>query len=290
MGRREDSRRRMLEINVRQRDYYESRYEAGSASTAVPERAANRPTRMWTGLRRRIQRLRAKAGGDEQLLALHRAWLGDLTSARVLDLGCFSGNQLSLWIAANAREYIGIDLSGQATSKLQGELNARGLTNASAIAMDFLGNDWPDAYFDSVYAYSVLHHFADLDVALAELRRVVKPGGVVVSMDPIATEPFNRVARALYRPVQTDRAWEFPFARSTLDLIGSHFSIRHLRGIQGAVKLAYPLLLFPATEGMGRKLATRLLEVDARHTFLRLPLFGPWHVTMKLERTGPVDG
>ncbi len=284
----DEGRQRMLETNVRQHDFYESRFESTASATAAPERAANRPTQLWTKLRRRIQSLRAKVGGDDQLISLHRAWLGDLRSARVLDLGCFAGNRLSLWIAENSKEYIGVDLSEQAIARLQADLDERKVANASAKAMDFLANDWPDHYFDRVYAYSVLHHFADLDVALRELRRVVKPGGIVVSMDPLATEPFNRLARALYRPVQTDRDWEFPFTKKSLEMIGRHFHIREQRGIQGVVKLAYPLLVFSTTERVGQRFARRLLEYDSRSGPLAFPLFSPWHLALKLER--PQDG
>jgi SAM-dependent methyltransferase len=289
LDRREDGRQRMLDTNVRQRDFYESRFESSASPKAIPERAANRPTRVWTSLRRSIMRMRYKAGADDRLLDLHRKWLGDLATARVLDLGCFDGNELSFWIAGQAREYIGVDLSEQAIAKLQQELRARNFPNATAIAMDFLANTWPDAYFDRVYAYSVLHHFDDLDVALRELRRIVKPGGVIVSMDPLATEPLNWVARAVYRPLQSSRDWEFPFDYGSLKAIGRYFTIRERRGVQGFVKLAYPFLAFRSTERIGRKLAARLLSFDDHRLPLSLPLVGPWHVTMKLERAGASD-
>jgi ubiquinone/menaquinone biosynthesis C-methylase UbiE len=37
-----------------------------------------------------------------------------------------------------------------------------------------------DAYFDKAYSTLALHHFANLDQALAEISRVLKPGGVYV--------------------------------------------------------------------------------------------------------------
>ena len=274
----------MLDTNIRQRDFYESRFEASSSREAKPERAANRATRLWTSLRRSIMGLRYRAGADDRLLDLHRAWLGDLTAARVLDLGCFHGNQLSHWIAARAKEYIGVDLSAQAIAKLQSELQDRGYPNATAVAMDFLANTWPDGYFDRVYAYSVLHHFDDLDVALRELRRVVRPGGVIVTMDPLATEPFNRVARALYRPLQSSRDWEFPFDHRSLKAIARYFTVLDRKGVQGFVKLAYPLLAFRLTQPIGRRLAARLLSLDDRGILLSFPVVGPWHISMKLER------
>lgn len=279
------SRRTMLRMNVRQKDYYESRYEATALGRGAEERAANRPTRTWTSLRRRIQGLRAMAGVDEELLALHRQWLGDLRNARVLDLGCFTGNSLSLWLAESASQYVGIDLSEHAIAELNQKLQTRGLSSATGMAMDFLANDWPDGYFDVVYAYSVLHHFADIDVALAELHRLLKPGGIVVTLDPMETDPVNRLARSIYRPFQTDRNWEFPFSRATLRSFRRYFDTVALQGIQGTVKFAYPLLLAPRMEPLGRVLASHLRAWDLRHGRSlgpSLSLF--WHVAMKLRR------
>jgi len=278
----------MLETNIRQADYYESRFEAVTLGLGANERAANRPTRVWTRLRRRIQRLRSAAGVDGELLNLHRMWLGDLTGARVLDLGCFTGNRLSLSMAAQAAEYVGVDLSDHAISELNGTLQAHGLLNARAVAMDFLNNNWPDGYFDVIYAYSVLHHFSDIDIALVELRRVLKPGGVIISMDPLATDPFNRLARFAYRPFQTDRDWEFPFTGNTLSSFRRHFEILAVQGLGGAVKLAYPMLLIPTLEPIGRRLAERLRAWDFRRgSSFGVPLNMCWHITMKLRR--PVD-
>ena len=282
----DDARRRsMLDVNVRQQDYYESRFEAISSGRGAEERAANGATRTWTRMRRRLQRLRAAVGVDDDLIALHREWLGDLGSARVLDLGCFTGNRLSLWIAASSAEYVGVDLSQSATDELDRKLRAAEIPHARAVAMDFLANDWPDGYFDVVYAYSVLHHFADLDVALRELHRILRPGGIVITMDPLATDPINRLARVVYRPFQTDRDWEFPFTRGALRCFERHFHIESVQGLQGTVKLAYPLLAVPALETPARALASRLRVWDAQHgRSFGIPLYMCWHLAMKLRR------
>jgi len=81
-----------------------------------------------------------------------------LKDAYVLDLGCFAGNDLSLWIAENCADYTGIDLSEQAIKVLNAKLRERGLIHARGCAQNFLANSYPDNHFDLVYAYSVLHN------------------------------------------------------------------------------------------------------------------------------------
>ncbi|HEY0866848.1 MAG TPA: class I SAM-dependent methyltransferase [Fimbriimonas sp.] len=280
-----DSVEKMLDCNVRQKEFYESRFDATSRSPWASERAANLATNTWTKLRRKIQDLRKALGVEEHNIALHREWLGDLKEARILDLGCFSGNELSLYMAENAAEYVGIDLSQKAIDELNEKLRERGLKNARAIAQDFLTNDFPDGCFTVVYAYSVLHHFRDIEVLLKELHRILAPGGIVISTDPMQTEPFNRVARTLYRPLQTDRDWEWPFKFSTFRTIQKYFEISKVQGLQGIAKWGYPLQVVPGLGGLGRAISRKGLDFDNRHaTRLGIPFYLCWHVSMRLQK------
>lgn len=55
----------------------------------------------------------------------------------------------------------------------------RGVDSRVADAMDL---PFEDASFDAVVAMWMLYHVPDLDVALAEVRRVLRPGGLFVSV------------------------------------------------------------------------------------------------------------
>jgi 2-polyprenyl-3-methyl-5-hydroxy-6-metoxy-1,4-benzoquinol methylase len=273
----------MLQTNIRQRDFYESRFEATETRTSTAERAANTLTNIWTWMRRRVQSMRKASGVDDELYALHRAWMSNMKDGRVLDLGCFAGNTLSLWIAEKSAEYIGIDLSEQAIQSLNTKLAERKLTHAHAYAQDFLANAYPDNHFDLVYAFSVLHHFKDMSVMLAELHRVLKPGGIIISVDPLMTEPLNYFSRMLYRPLQTDRDWEWPFHRGTFQLIQNYFEIADMQGFLGMSKLGFPFQMLPGLEELGRSVGYWGLKFDKRHARqFGLPFFLCWLVTMKL--------
>jgi len=126
------SRESMLQVNVRQKDFYESRFEATQVSRLAEERAANKITNVWSRLRSKLVDMRRMAGLDDQLYQLHQAWLADLTGCAVLDLGCFEGNHLSLWMAEKSAQYTAMDLSEQAIAVLNAKLRERGLSQARA--------------------------------------------------------------------------------------------------------------------------------------------------------------
>src|SRR5690606_20208321 len=87
----------------------------------------------------------------------------------ILEVGCGTG--LILHRAAEvARSAIGIDLSGGMLAKAA----ARGLrvAQASATALPIA-----DASVDVAYSFKVLAHIPDIEGALREMARVVRPGG-----------------------------------------------------------------------------------------------------------------
>ena len=59
------------------------------------------------------------------------------------------------------------------------EIKQRGLKNAEVRCMDAENLQFPDAYFDYVLCGLSIFFFPQLDRALSEMRRVLKPGGVI---------------------------------------------------------------------------------------------------------------
>lgn len=277
----------MVEVNERQRVFYESQY---AATGSGKEREANFVTNMWTRLRHKQQRLVQHLGVSDSVHDFHRRWIDEHPSAepRVLDLGCFKGNALTFELAGRAGEYVGIDLSESAIEYLQARLQERNIDNAEARTVDFLENDFPAGSFDIVYAYSVLHHFRYLPVALDELRRVLAPGGVVITIDPLNTSYTTRLARALYRPLQSDKEWEFPFTRQSLGEIRSRFRVKHLQGLTGWAKYPLPLMLLPGLDRVGERLSSVGARLDSQYaTKEGFMLWRCMQVTMALEDPRP---
>lgn len=103
---------------------------------------------------------------------------------QILEIGCNDGLLLSE-IARHGASVVGIEVNEEII-KLSHHDNIQ-LMDATAL-------HFGDATFDKVYSCHVLEHIPDLEKALAEVCRVLRPGGRFISLFPY--EPF-RGARAL---------------------------------------------------------------------------------------------
>ena len=114
----------------------------------------------------------------------------DYDGKRVLDIGC--GPRGSLEWAETALERVGLDpLAEQYLAEL----------GAGEHAMDYVASGseripFPDGHFDIVCSFNSLDHVDDLDKTIAEIGRVVAPGGyflllVDVNHKPTACEPIS---------------------------------------------------------------------------------------------------
>jgi ubiquinone/menaquinone biosynthesis C-methylase UbiE len=106
--------------------------------------------------------------------------LADIAAgSRVLDVAC--GRGAVLFAAAkqvgDTGHVLGVDISSEMAGLTGSDIAARGLRNASTRQMDAEHLDFADASFDCVLCAFSLQFFPHLDRALAEFRRVLKPGG-----------------------------------------------------------------------------------------------------------------
>ena len=114
---------------------------------------------------------------------------GDVDGRRILDVGCGSG---PLTAALRAK---GAIVSGFDRSTAMLDLARRRLGEDADLTVGDLAKPLPydDAVFDDVVASLVLHYLKDWTEPLAELRRVLKPGGrLILSVNhPIVYTALN---------------------------------------------------------------------------------------------------
>lgn len=100
-------------------------------------------------------------------------WLAPRPGEQILDLGCGNG-QLTAQLAATGAMVTGVDASAEmiAAARLHG-ITA---DHASAELLPY-----SDASFDAVFSNAALHWVRDQDAMMAEVRRVLRPGGRFVA-------------------------------------------------------------------------------------------------------------
>ena len=115
----------------------------------------------------------------------------DWTGKRVLDLGC-AGGFMAEALDARGADVTGIDPAEDAIAAARVHAAASG----RAISYDVgVGEDLPydDASFDAVVCVDVLEHVRDLGLVMAEVTRVLEPGGMFL-FDTINRNPLARLA------------------------------------------------------------------------------------------------
>jgi ubiquinone/menaquinone biosynthesis C-methylase UbiE len=107
--------------------------------------------------------------------------LGSLQAGQdLLDVGCGPGTiTLDLAELVAPGRVVGVDASVEVLAQADELRRSRAVPNAEFRAGDVYGLDLPDASFDVVHAHQVLQHLTDPVTALVEMRRVLRPGGIL---------------------------------------------------------------------------------------------------------------
>ena len=119
---------------------------------------------------------------------LDRQFFTRFAGKRVLEIGCGSGAASCLFAEGGAK-VTSIDLTPAAVEMTR--QNSAGL-DVEVFEMDAGAQQFPDATFDYVFSWGVLHHSSNADKAFAEVRRVLKPGGSGLLM------VYNRLSLRYY--------------------------------------------------------------------------------------------
>jgi SAM-dependent methyltransferase len=98
----------------------------------------------------------------------------------VLDVGCGVGNDLSRFARGGA-DVTGIDIAPHAIELARRNFEQRKLSG-QFLVMDGEAMAFPDNSFDLVYCHTVLHFTPEPERMIAEIHRVLKPGGQAILM------------------------------------------------------------------------------------------------------------
>jgi ubiquinone/menaquinone biosynthesis C-methylase UbiE len=124
------------------------------------------------------------SGADLGTLA---AEIASTPGADVLDLGCGAGHA-SFACAPHAHSVVAYDLAEPMLATVAAAARERGLANIRTQHGAAERLPFADASFDWVVSRLSAHHWHDVPQALAEVRRVLKPGGRVIFIDVVGAD------------------------------------------------------------------------------------------------------
>lgn len=119
---------------------------------------------------------------EEMVEALLSDVLADADIGQLLDVGTGTGRMVELF-AKRAQHITAVDNSPEMLRLARAKLDNLGPDNVDIVQGDFYALPLSDDRFDTIIMHQVLH-FADLpEAVLAEIARVLKPGGILAIVD-----------------------------------------------------------------------------------------------------------
>lgn len=157
----------------------------------------------------------------------------------LLDIGTGRGEMVAVAAAKGARLAVGVEYAEAATKLARQTLATRGVAGRAAVVLaDARQLPVPDESIDMVTMLDVIEHLApdELDAALREARRVLRPGGMLVGH----TFPTRTIYDVTYRMLRLAwpkwRGWPRDPRVEYEHLM--HVNEQTLRGLRAAVKTA----------------------------------------------------
>jgi SAM-dependent methyltransferase len=244
----------MIQLNRTQAEYYDKIEQAAdenASNTYAQNERANWMTRIWALLRTTHQKAVIATGIDADVRKMQLEWFTERRGGRFLEIGCHHGGDYTFDLIDTSSEYVGIELSPAACVALKRKVAEYGAAGkATIVCGDFLEFN-PGYKFDLIYAHGVLHHFENPDPLFARIRQLIADGGLLIFVEPAAINPVYQFLRQLYRPFQSDAAWEWPFRKETVRQLQRRFEIT---GGVGWGRYSAPLSLMCGLPVIGQRL------------------------------------
>lgn len=133
-----------------------------------------------------------------------------LEEAKILDMGCGTGNGIIAFNLLGAKDCVGIDISlkGLGLNLARSRLKKLHIP-ARLICASGLNLPFEDGVFDLVFSHNVIEHVKCLSPFLSEMHRVLKPGGIGLIGTPNRIWPRDSHFALLFAPWLPNRLLKF---------------------------------------------------------------------------------
>lgn len=168
-------------------------------------------------------------------------WLRDRCGAgiKVLDFACGSGEN-GIFAAECGADVVGIDISPEGIENANLNAEQVGVADHCRFeVMDGENMEFPDNAFDLGVEYGALHH-VDLEKAMSELHRVLKPNGEMICVEALRHNPFIHWYRKRTPHLRTEWEVEHILGIDDLNVVKKYFPEINVKFFHLAVLAAVP--------------------------------------------------
>ena len=174
-------------------------------------------------------------------------WIEKKCKGKVfLDYACGEGTNAILAAKSGASLSLGLDISSQSIKNARIAADKNNLKNIRFVQADAENTMLPNESVDVIICSGMLHHL-DLSYAFYELRRILKPGGILLAVEALDYNPLIKLYRWLTPSMRTD--WEKAHILSLKDIkfAKRFFSIGEIKywHVIGYLSAKIPLLSKP---------------------------------------------
>ena len=156
---------------------------------------ASHPTRSQTAHPERIIPAETPPGIVALHLKRYQFARKYIVGKRVLDVACGVGYG-SLYLAKACRQVVGADIDWVAVDYAQRQYGGR--ENLAFVQVDAIRTGFAESQFDAVCSFETIEHVRDAGMILGEIKRVLKPEGVLIVSTPRAARSNSRPANPFH--------------------------------------------------------------------------------------------